>query len=244
MIRVDLAYDGAEFHGYAHQPGKRTVQGELEAALKIMLGGPFKTRVAGRTDAGVHALGQVVSIRTESDRPVEKVAKSLATMLPNDLVALNVRDVDSNFDARYSAMSRSYRYRLLASEAADPIRRRHAWWTGPLELGLLSEAAGPLRGVHDFRVFCRKPGTERPMIRNVLSADWRRPDGEASADEIWFETTAIAYCHQMVRRMVARCVAVARGRLPIEMPEDCERLGCKPAPPQGLTLMRVEYPHP
>lgn len=241
MIRIDLAYDGSDFSGYARQPGLRTVQGELESVLDQILGSEFETAVAGRTDAGVHALGQVVSVHTDSERPCEKLQKSLTKMLPPDMAVRTVADAQSGFHARYSAVARRYLFRIGVSEIADPTRRHNTWWTGPVSIEGLIQAAEALVGTHDFRTFCKSPSPGESTIRDVFEARWYLPASPGNEDEIWFEIEANAFCHQMVRRIVGRCVAVARGRCDVSAPEDAEVLGCAPAPPQGLYLLAVRY---
>lgn len=241
MIRIDLAYDGSDFSGYARQPGLRTVQGELESVLDRILGGEFETAVAGRTDAGVHALGQVVSVQTSSERTCEKLQKSLAKMLPPDMAVSSVADVRVGFHARHSAISRRYRYRLGISDVVDPTRRHNTWWSGPVSIEDLSTAADPLVGTHDYRAFCKSPAPGESTVRAVLEARWFHPVDPWAGDEVWFEIEANSFCHQMVRRIVGRCVAVAQGKREVAPPGEIQALGCAPAPPQGLYLLTVKY---
>lgn len=243
VLRLDIAYDGSGFAGYARQPGKRTVQGDVEDALKTVLRAPFKTTVAGRTDAGVHAVKQVVSVATASSEPVGRIRRSLETLLSGEVVILSVAEAGPGFDARRDAISRTYRYRLLLGARPDPTRRNLVWWAGEdVDAELLREASGRFIGEHDFRAFCRKPAPGASTVRRILEAGWRRPRGDAVRGEIWLEIRGNAFCHQMVRRMTGWCVAVARGRAPLADPGELEVLGCSPAPPQGLCLVGVEYP--
>lgn len=241
VIRLDLAYDGGDFRGYAKQPGLRTVQGEIEAVLSQLIDQEFVTYVAGRTDAGVHALGQVVSVHTNSTWPVEKLTKSLSKMLPSDIAVIRVTEEQGDFNARYSALARRYRYRLSAAKIADPTKRHNVWWTGPLPADRLSAAVASVVGIHDFRAFCRSPDRGEPTVREVKEASCYCPAGSLAEDELWIEIEANAFCHQMVRRIVGRCVAVSRGRCEVLAPGEIEYLGCAPAPPQGLYLVRVSY---
>lgn len=241
VIRIDLAYDGSDFSGYARQPGLRTVQEELESVLDRILGSDFETAVAGRTDAGVHALGQVVSVRTSSERLCEKLQKSLVKMLPADMAVSSVADVQAGFHARRSATSRRYRYRLNISDVVDPTRRHNTWWTGPLSIEVLSSAADALVGTHDFRTFCKSPAPGESTVRDVREARWFLPADPRADDEAWFEIEANSFCRQMVRRIVGRCVAAARGRCEVALPGEIQTLGCAPAPPQGLYLLAVKY---
>lgn len=206
-----------------------------------VLGAAFETAVAGRTDAGVHALSQVVSVHTESDRACEKLHKSLIKMLPPDIAVASVKDAHVGFHARHSAISRRYRYRIGASEIPDPTMRHNTWWTGPIKTEDLNRAAELLVGTHDFRAFCKSPAPGESTVRDVIEAQWFAPDSPLVGDEICFEIEANAFCHQMVRRIVGRCVAVARGKCDVLAPEEVDVLGCAPAPPQGLYLVAVKY---
>lgn len=197
--------------------------------------------MAGRTDAGVHALGQVVSVQTSSDRSCEKLQKSLAKMLPPDIAVSSVADVQAGFHARHSAISRRYRYRLNISDVADPTRRHNTWWSGPISIDGLSAAGNAVVGTHDFRVFCKSPAPGESTLREVFEARWFVPTDPKADDEVWFEIEANSYCHQMVRRIVGRCVAVARGKQEVAPPGSIQSLGCAPAPPQGLYLLAVKY---
>lgn len=239
--RVDFAYDGAGFHGYAVQPNQRTVQGQLEAALATVLG-VADTTVAGRTDAGVHAGGQVVSFVTERPIETEQLERSLLSMLGPEIVVRSVREVPSSFDARFSATSRSYRYTVLNADHPDPLQRNVCWHVAfPLEMSVMNEAAAAFVGTHDFVSLCRR-AQGRSTERTVHSAGWRRDD-----DLLIFEVVASSFCHQMVRSMVALCVDVGRGKLPassvpgIIAGRDRNRASGA-APAHGLVLVAVGYP--
>ncbi len=205
--RLDLAYDGTDFHGYAIQPGVRTVQGELERALSRRVD-DVVTVVAGRTDRGVHASGQVVSFSLPGDLDVDAVRRSLNQQLRDEIAVLDMRRVDDDFHARFSATSRSYGYRILNRAVHDPLRARTTWHVpDPLDVGPMDEAAALVIGQHDFASFCRK-ADDAPTVRDVLWAGWRQLD-----DLVEFSIGANAFCHQMVRSLVAVFVAVGRGRL-------------------------------
>lgn len=239
VVRLDLAYDGTDFHGYARQPDVRTVQGELEAALGRRLG-PVQTVVAGRTDAGVHAAHQVVSFEVDPLPDVDRLVASLRKMLPPDIVITSGAAAPDGFSARFSARSRTYRYVVETGPVADPFWRRFRWHVPyPLDVPIMDAAARGLVGEHDFGSFCRRaPG--RSTVRTVFAAAW-----EPAEHGVEFEVTAKAFCHQMVRSIVAACVDVGRGRLPAvyvaELLEARDRsMGRGAAPPHGLTLWRVD----
>lgn len=241
--RIDLSYDGSGFRGYARQRGVRTVQGELEAALARILGRPVSTVAAGRTDAGVHALQQVASFETEAQVDCERLPRSLTRMLGPEIAVFRCRPAPDGFSARFDAVGRAYRYRILNRPHPDPLRRFTVWHVAPpLDAAAMNEAVGHFAGEHDFASFCRAPKGGGSTVRTVESARWRLlPDGLVCLD---IEGTA--FCHQMVRSITAFAVEVGKGRIP---PEDAERvLEAKDrnaargaAPPYGLVLRRVDY---
>jgi tRNA pseudouridine38-40 synthase len=239
--RLDLAYDGSGFHGYARQPEVRTVQGELEGAL-FKLVGAVATEVAGRTDAGVHAHGQVVSFSADGELDTEHLVRSLNGMLGPELVVWNARQEADGFSARFSARARTYRYSVLNRPLPDPFLRHTTWHLAhELSRDAMNEAARFFVGEHDFASFCRS-ADGRSTVRQVLAAGW----GGAEPNLVSFEITAGSFCHQMVRSVVAVCVEVGRGRLPVwEVPaiiEARDRAATRgAAPPHGLTLWKVEY---
>lgn len=238
--RLDFSYDGTDFHGYAVQPGQRTVQGVLQEALTPVLG-PIRTHVAGRTDAGVHARHQVVNVEADREVGTGTLNRSLNRMLGPELAFDSVAVVDPAFHARYSALSRTYRYFLLNRRWPDPFRARTTWhFHQPLDLDLLNAAAGHIEGEHDYAGFCRKQES-KSTVRTVSEARWW-----AEQDQITFEITANAFCHQMVRSIVSMCVEIGRGN---GAPEDMKRILADgdrnaaqgAAPPRGLFLWHVEY---
>lgn len=244
-IRLDLAYDGGAFSGWASQPGLRTCQGELERALTTIAREPVRVTVAGRTDAGVHASGQVA----HADVPdalaiVPHLARRLSRLAApeGDLVVRDVSVAPAGFDARFSALSRSYRYRIVAAAAADPLERRTAAHVPhPLDSDAMQRTAEALVGLRDFAAFC-KPREGATTIRELREFSWRR-DGELLTATL----TADAFCHSMVRALVAACVRVGEGRLgladAIRLLDERQRsplTGLMPA--HGLTLVAVGYP--
>jgi tRNA pseudouridine38-40 synthase len=240
--RLDLGYDGSGFHGYAAQKGLRTVQAVLEDAL-FRITGPVQTTVAGRTDAGVHARGQVVSFVSGKELDEAQTARSLNKMVREEIVIRGCRVVPDDFNARFSARSRTYRYQIVNDTNADPLLRHVVWQVGyPLDLDRMNRAARHFLGLNDFSSFCRK-AEGRSTERTVLSLDWvKNPDD----GHLVFEITASSFCRHMVRSLVALCVEAGRGRLdPDAVPNIIavrdRNQSCGAAPPQGLTLWSVTY---
>jgi tRNA pseudouridine38-40 synthase len=239
-VRFDLAYEGTDFAGWARQPGQRTVQGVLEEALGqvLRLAQPPVLTVAGRTDAGVHARGQVAHADLDSVPP----HRWLNAVLPADVRVFGVASAPAGFDARFSALSRRYSYRV-ADTPVDPLRRRDTVaWPRPLDIAALNEAAGRLLGEHDFAAFCkRREGAT--TIRRLLALSWAR-----GADMVLEATVeADAFCHSMVRALVGALLAVGEGRRPATWPGQVLAAGVRdPAvtvvPAHGLCLERVNYP--
>lgn len=240
-FRLDLAYDGTEFHGYARQPDLRTVQGELENAL-TRVGGSAETAVAGRTDAGVHARAQVVSATLGREIKAERLHNALNQMLPEDIGIIAVTDADPSFNARFDAVARTYRYFVLQDRSHDPFRRTTHWQLDEdLDLDAMNAGAAHLVGGHDFASFCRK-AEGRSSERTVHAAGWS-PDVPRVVS---FEITANAFCHQMVRSIVAVLANVGLGTIEPDQVKTIldardRRLGRGAAPPQGLYLWAVEY---
>ena len=241
--RLDLAYEGSDFRGFARQPTVRTVQGELEGALAVVLREEVATTCAGRTDAGVHARRQVVSMMLH--RPigdVGAVVRSLNRVLPPDMAVSRLSPAAAGWSARFSARWRAYRYRVRTHPVPDPLSRRRVWHVGrSLDLEAMNEAAVHLVGTHDFASFCRA-AEGRSTRRTVLEAAW----SASLAHERRFEIVASAFCHQMVRSLVGWCVEVGGGRRsPSETPGVIaarSRQAAGPvAPPQGLILWDVGY---
>ena len=239
--RIDLSYDGSGFHGYARQPDVRTVQGELEEAMTRILE-PVRTEVAGRTDAGVHARHQVVSFLTEIPVDRGRLARALTGLLGPEIVVYRCEQVPGGFSARFSAIRRTYRYRILNRPFPDPLRRAVTWHVKePLDVGSMDRAVRYLVGEHDFASFCRK-SEGRSTVRTVLSAGWTA----RSDDLVQLEIVGSAFCHQMVRSIVAFSAEVGRGRLrPDATPRVLEARNRNAArgaaPPHGLVLWQVDY---
>jgi tRNA pseudouridine38-40 synthase len=256
--RLLLAYDGAAFRGFAQQPEVPTVAGALQQALErtARLSEPPLITCAGRTDAGVHARGQVAHVDLPPvpyDGP--GLARSLNRQLAPGVVVLRAEEVGDDFDARRSAAGRSYRYLVWNAPAPDPLLAPVAWHVSdPLDLVSMRTASDVLLGSHDFRSFCRRrPGTDgsEPIIRRVTRARWSVDEGPEAADAgggrlLRFDIEAGSFCHQMVRSVVASLVEAGRGRqnaagLLERMRAVSRHSMPDPAPPEGLCLVSVDY---
>ncbi|WP_407318954.1 tRNA pseudouridine(38-40) synthase TruA [Isoptericola halotolerans] len=264
-VRLDLAYAGTHFAGWAAQPGLRTVQGVLEDALATILrveplGLPRpRLTVAGRTDAGVHARGQVAHVdlpvaRWEtmpgrSDRaPGRALVDRLAGVLPPDVVVHGASPAPAGFDARFSAAGRTYRYRIADDHALrDPLAREWVLWhRRGLDVAAMHAAVQPLVGLHDFAAYC-KPREGATTIRELTRFVWSRPTTGADAGLVVALVEADAFCHSMVRALVGMSMAVGERRRPPGDPEQVLAGGSRSAaaavaPARGLTLERVDYP--
>ena len=241
IVRLSLAYDGTSFRGWARNAGQRTVEGVLSDALTRVLGDAPKLSVAGRTDAGVHARGQVVSFVADDDVDLERLQRSINGMLAPEVVAEDVRRAPDGFDARFSATAREYRYRMDTGLWPEPCEARFVWHRpGELSVGSMRAAAGSLLGEHDFASFCRRPqsgGTVRRLERLSIAR---------VGDRVEISARANAFLHQMVRTLVGMLVVVGDGRLDagtvheILVARDRSRTP-EMAPAHGLTLERVVY---
>jgi tRNA pseudouridine38-40 synthase len=245
-LRLAISYDGTALHGWARQPGQRTVQGELEQALAMVLRCPVDLTVAGRTDAGVHATGQVAHCDVPRELWEEqgtRLVRRLRGVLPADIAVPAVVEAPPDFDARFSALGRHYVYRLTDNPAGPlPLRRADTvGWPRTLNADDMALAAGLLLGENDFAAFCRRR-EGATTIRTLLALDVHR-----SGDLITIAASADAFCHSMVRSLVGALSAVGEGRRPPEWPAGLlarvERSSEVPvAPAGGLTLVRVDYP--
>ncbi|SIQ12134.1 tRNA pseudouridine(38-40) synthase TruA [Micromonospora avicenniae] len=248
-LRLDVSYDGTDFSGWAVQPDRRTVAGVLGEALDLLLGAGTATglTVAGRTDAGVHATGQVCHVDLPGDVWQERkstLLRRLARLLPVDVRVRAVTEVPAEFDARFSATFRRYEYRVTdAPYGAEPLHRHLTLaWPRPLDLDALNAAAAGLVGEHDFAAYCRRK-ENATTLREVTRLDWRRePDGLLVAT-----VQADAFCQAMVRSLVGAMLVAGDGRRPVEWPASLlshrERSShVTVAPAHGLTLVAVGYP--
>ena len=246
-IRLEVAYDGTGFSGWAKQPGRRTCQELLEDALAVVYRTPITVTVAGRTDAGVHALGQVVHADVPSGGPdLPHLPRRLNSLMrADDIVVLTAANAPDGFDARFSAVWRRYRYRLQVG-APNPLAQDAVYWHRPLDEAAMMRAAESFVGMHDFAAFC-KPREGATTIRELREFRWSAsvPDGPGRLLEA--RLVADAFCHSMVRSLVGACVAVGEGRLGLADAEallrERKRSNRFPLmPPGGLTLLEVGYP--
>jgi tRNA pseudouridine38-40 synthase len=241
-VRLDIEYDGSGFSGWARQPGLRTVQGELETALGTILGGTEVTlTVAGRTDAGVHALGQVASFCVDASLPAD-LARAVNSVGPGDVTVTAASLAADGFDARRDAISRSYLYRVLAARTPSPFERGLAlWWPHPLDREALDACASALPGSHDFTAFTPTQTDHVRFERDILRAEWAWGERLGS-----FRIEADAFMRNMVRVLVGTMLEVASGRRTVA--EFAELLSGAPrsaagdtAPSHGLYLEKVSY---
>ena len=257
-VRLVVAYDGTDFRGLAPNPGVRTVVGELERVIEPLIGTKPEIVMSGRTDAGVHAQGQVLSF-TMPDGVVEldRIQRSVNSRLGPEIVVREIAEAPAEFSARFSATGRRYHYLVINRPVDDPFLSRTGWWVdsaqrGPLDIDAMNAACRHLIGEHDFSSFCRRPRS-RPvddgstddvsLVRRVDDARWL----DLGDGLLRFDIRGSAFCHQMVRSIVGFMVAVGTGkRRADELPEVLSArdrsVAENPAPPHGLTLWQVDYP--
>jgi tRNA pseudouridine38-40 synthase len=243
---MTVAYDGTDFRGFAEQRTVPTVGGSLRQAVERVLGHAVELTCAGRTDAGVHAWGQVVSFDTIGDDvELELLQRSINKMLGPAIIVRDIAAADGEFNARHSAVGRRYRYTVRSADVPDPFTARTAWHVDtPLDLRSMQLACDPLVGEHDFQSFCRQPSGHEPgpLVRRVRAAEWL----DIGDDRLRFDIEANAFCQQMVRALVGTLVEVGMGKRKAgEMSgilRAANRAGAgQLAPPHGLCLWEVLY---
>jgi len=233
---LTLEYDGTPFRGWAAQPGLPTVEAALRQALAQTFRSAENLAVAGRTDAGVHALGQVVSVDVDGGPPPERAAAALNPRLPDEVSVLSSAEAPAGFHARHSARSRSYRYRLFTRSTPSPFELRRSWWLPkPLDEDALAAAAAALGGEHDFRAFTPAQTQHEVFVRTVERAAWVR-----RGDHLDFEITADSYLRHMVRSLVGTMVD-APDTIPGLLDSGARSEAGATAPPSGLYLVAVSY---
>jgi len=242
-IRLLLEYDGSRYHGWQRQKSDLSLQQVIEEALERLTKAPIKLSGSGRTDAGVHALGQVASFRTHCGIPLKAFHEGLNSMLPYDIAVLEAKEAPPEFHARKSALSKTYEYRILNRPSRSPLHHHYGWWVShPLILEAMTAAAALLPGEHDFSAFRASGSGNRNPVRRIFSAGWQTHPG----GWLRFTISGNGFLRGMVRSLVGTMVEIGKGKAGPELMEELlqtgERRHAGPtAPGRGLYLVRVEY---
>ena len=258
-IKLTIAYDGTDFSGWQSQPGQRTVQGTLTDILEKLTQRRLMIHAAGRTDAGVHAAGQVVNFKTQSEMPAEEFQRAFNALLPPSIRVNAAEEVGPDFHARWEALAKTYRYRIFRGRVVPPFLWRYVVQDSlELDFGAMDAAARQFTGEHDFSTFAASSGSEeddreRTTVRTIYESEWTRTPAEPGRDdsgEEWvYGVRGRSFLRHMVRKLVGTMIEIGRGRL---APEDVLKLidlrdrskSGMTAPAQGLCLESVEYPDP
>jgi tRNA pseudouridine38-40 synthase len=236
-LKLTIEYDGSGFSGWAGQPGRRTVEGALREALAERYPRWERLAVGGRTDAGVHATGQVASVHVKGGPPGSSAAAALNTALPHDVAVLAAEEVPEGFHARFSARARSYRYIVLNRPERSALEARRAlWWPRPVDHDALAACARLLQGTHDFTAFTPSQTRHRGLRRTIREAGWER-----RGDHLHFTVTADSFLQHMVRTLVGTMLESQPERFAQLLEGRTRSQGGTTAPPSGLYLERIEY---
>lgn len=241
-IQLIVAYDGTNYHGFAKQEQTETIQGNLEKVIYNLTGQKVDVIGSGRTDAGVHAKSQCCIIDIDTPIPTHRLAKALNGRLPKDIVVKEARDVKADFHPRFMAKKKTYRYQILTSNVNDPFIGKYCYfYPYSLDLGRMKEAVKALEGTHDFKGFCASGTSVKGTVRTIYSIEVKQLE-----DMIYLEVCGNGFLYNMVRIIAGTLIDIGRGRLSIETFQEMidtrdRALGGPTAPPEGLTLLEVDY---